>query len=143
MLINSTIPRALNCVPDGHGIGSKACCPDCGQFHLRAGYCQALNPKASEAIRSGRRLTLAESRALARGPEAVPTVTPPVTLAPTVTSTVTPEDATVTRVCEACGKAVEGKARYCSGACRMRASRARPAGFRKLAVLAHSDRARS
>lgn len=42
-------------------------CPECGQFHLRPGYCQARNLAVSEAIGAGRRVSLDDARRLARG----------------------------------------------------------------------------
>jgi hypothetical protein len=56
-------------------------------------------------------------------PTVTETVTPAVTVTETVTETVTkPETVTptVTRVCKVCGKPVEGRAAYCSGACRQK-----------------------
>jgi hypothetical protein len=134
-MLRGVIAARGNCDPRIGVFDAKAKdegrCPGCGQFHLRPGYCQALNPKASEAIASGRALTVEEARELARGPEPelvtveAGSVTPTVTAPPPTVTTVTHEGATVTRVCEACGTAVEGKARYCSGACRMKAARKR------------------
>lgn len=54
-----------------------------------------------------------------------PTVTETVTGEETVTETVTESVTTVTRVCEECGMEVDGKARYCSAACRQKAYRSR------------------
>jgi hypothetical protein len=89
-----TVAAACNCPKDW---GTTTRCHKCGQFHLRPGYCQALNPAASEAIASGRRISLEEAKRLAQGPDVTPepvtmadvTTSEPVT-APDVTTSVTP-----------------------------------------------------
>ena len=62
------IAARTNCPPDW---GMKEKCPKCGYFHLRPGYCQALNPEASAAIASGRPISMKEARRLASLPLAV------------------------------------------------------------------------
>lgn len=110
------IAARSNCPPDW---GTKEKCPKCRQFHLRPGYCQALNPEASAVIGSGKLISLEEAKRLARLPEpTLASVTPTVTEVVTVT-------ATVTRHCPICDTPLPGKAQYCSVRCRKRSSRSK------------------
>jgi predicted RNA-binding Zn-ribbon protein involved in translation (DUF1610 family) len=136
-MLRGVIAARANCDPK---LGTTERCPHCGLFHLRPGYCQALNPKASEAIRSGRALTLEEARELARGPEpalVAETVAAPIeTLTETLSGSETVDETlsgseTVDETlsaCVKCGKRFKparASAQFCSPACRLKAHRRR------------------
>lgn len=110
-------------------------------FHLRAGYCSALNPAATgliERIYAGEAVTLGEIAAAAQyraGPEPV-TDNPAVTLSEPEISVTEPVSVTDRKVsvtpgefsvaCEGCGqffKAKRATAKFCSTACRMKVHR--------------------
>ena len=88
-----TVAARINCPPDWGTGGVR--CHKCGQFHLRPGYCQALNPEASEAIASGRKISLEEAKRLAAGPDVTPEPVTPLDVTP---PDVTPEPVTMADV---------------------------------------------
>lgn len=136
--------RPLNCRSELGKLGG-ARCPHCGLWHLRAGYCWALDPDTPEnpvlrrlqekyatdipgaadvTLRTGETdesVTLRQDVTL-REAESV-------TLSPDVTVNVTLREEGVTLTnCATCGKPMEVKRmtkgpRYCSGACRIKAHR--------------------
>lgn len=132
--------RPSNCVSH---IGVKdekkpARCPYCRMYHLRPGFCAYLErgyPHFSEALlrkawESGHLLpSTVEREKDVLMAEAV-TDNPAVTDKPVTDSrSVTDSPATGTAKCNTCGKQFPAKradAKYCSGACRVKASRRKP-----------------
>lgn len=105
------------------GSGQNGRCPDCGQFHLIEGYCQALDPRNAwhrdEAMQSLAR------RHGARG-SALEDETPVEPETPDETITETLSDDETLNECDVCGVSFQPKrasARYCSSACRLKAHR--------------------
>ncbi len=101
------VQRPINCSlpdPSGADASNRVRCPNCKQFHLRPGYCQALDPINREKY--------------------------PEMWAKNVTDNCFPGDIVGPGVddgiCEVCGASFPKKrldARYCSPACREKASR--------------------
>lgn len=125
MTLRATRFAPLNC-PEDQWISER--CPECNQFHLRPGYCQARSPEITAAI-------LAQGKAeAARAVTAKPRL---VTDSELVTATAVTDSLSVTdsagpvtaRACAECGDAMpetaRGDARYCSAACRVKSSRRR------------------
>ena len=111
-----TMERAIwalpaNCAPSLGRPGGERC-PHCGYWHLREGYCQALNAKPLVAL----------VETLSRPDE---TLTE--TLSPPEMADETLNEASETlTACAECGKrftSARATARYCSSACRLKAHR--------------------
>ena len=115
-------------------IGIKEKCPECGQFHLRPGYCRALNPHATDVIKrisEGEKVGVAEiKRAAGRvgvvpdNSADVPDNVPDNRSVPDnleLSGTSVPD-----KICEECGSKFQSRrsdAKYCGGACRKKAQR--------------------
>ena len=124
MLSTTTRARAPNCdeklyLPKGDR------CPECDQFHLVAGYCQALDPQSTwHESRLGLAWKAKRGEAIVPlNPISVPDVPDNVPDNPDV-----PDNLEIVPVkqCVACGLDFEAKrsdAQYCSDACRKRAQR--------------------
>lgn len=97
--------RPLNCDPSAHDADAnekiRKRCPNCNQFHLRPGYCQALDPANAERY--------------------------PHLHAKAVTDSAVTDNSVTDKICIICEQPFEAKradAEICSAACRMRKRRA-------------------
>lgn len=103
-----------NCAPELGRIGGERC-PHCGQWHLREGYCQALDKRRA----APRTFLYADSRTETAKPELVAVET---------LSTLDETDTAIETAirCVVCGDPFQARradARYCSAACRLKAHR--------------------
>ncbi len=117
MLASITGIRPTNC---DVLVGAKECCPECGMHHLRPGYCAALDSLSDWPNTQLGKAWLAK-HLRPDSPVVDVTLSDDVTLKP-VTLTL---DVTLSR-CAECGADFvpeRSTARYCSAACRKRASR--------------------
>ena len=108
---------ALNCTDDAAYLADRKDnrrCPRCGLYHLRAGYCQALD---SDSTWHTDRLGKAEL---------VPDVPLTSLNVPLTSSDVPLREIVPLSQCEVCGADFEAKrstAKYCSDSCRVKAQR--------------------
>ena len=113
--------RPLNCAPE---IGDKVRCPRCKQFHLRPGYCQALDPINADKypeVWAETAQPVIGGNAQNHGVETDVTDN----LQPEVENA-TDNQANTDNFCDVCGKSFLAKrrdARFCSAACRKQRSR--------------------
>ncbi len=121
-----THQRPTNCDPKQWTNRDKhPRCPECGLWHLRAGYCAALDPKSGWAD-----LPKPWLKDVPPSPISVPLTSPDVPLSPKSVP-LTSSDVPVREIvplsyCAVCGDAFEAKrttARYCSDKCRVKAQR--------------------
>ena len=126
--IRGNTNRPFNC---GTSLGTKERCPRCGQFHLRPGYCQALDPQKS-AIDAGKdawiKKRAAELRAFYARIDSISDDDETFhSDHETFHDAETFHDETDNlRSCDECGEGFETArkdSRYCSSACRLKAHR--------------------
>ena len=104
-------PRHFNC---DKLLGTKEKCPHCGMFHLRPGYCSALDEIPQETVDRTKRLVYAK---YGLRNETLSVVDETLSENETLTETLK---------CEVCGNEFQPKrrtARYCSSACRLKSHR--------------------
>jgi hypothetical protein len=110
---SSTYIGKPNCSPVIARPGKDERCPECRMWHLRPGFCPALDPVTAPMLAriQGRKIETPTPD------ETVASVSP----APSVSPSVSPEGG----ACEQCGKPKEGKGRFCSPACRLKSHRSK------------------
>ena len=119
--------RPLNCDK-----GTKERCPNCNQFHLRPGYCQALDPQKT-AIDAGKdawiKRRAAELRAFYANIDNEELVPDNISVPDNLESVPDSIEYVPVNYCTECGEGFEAKrkdARFCSERCRKRNQRAKP-----------------
>ncbi len=118
---------ALNCTDDAAYLADRKDnrrCPRCGLYHLRAGYCQALDSDSTwHTDRLGKAELVPDKSVVPLSESDVPLSPVPV---PLTSSDVPLREIVPLSQCEICGADFEAKrstARYCSDSCRVKAQR--------------------